>query len=164
MGDKVQLSWVHNWEGGKENKMSKDECESCHNQIRMNHLHIVDRGQNPLKLLNTLVMNLNTNIPALQGMAKNTHFPLHNNIGMSTSKSQTKSVTEFKTLDKVMCTKRGFIWSLVFITSFLHKQTNGVKLYFKWKSTWGKGKKYIYISEEKEIMCKPYLSLLNTSK
>jgi len=22
-----QLSWVHNWEGGRENKMSKDECE-----------------------------------------------------------------------------------------------------------------------------------------
>jgi hypothetical protein len=33
-----QLSWVHNWEGGKENKMSKDECESCYSQIRMNHL------------------------------------------------------------------------------------------------------------------------------
>jgi hypothetical protein len=33
-----QLSWVNNGEGGKENKMSKDECESCYNQIRMNHL------------------------------------------------------------------------------------------------------------------------------
>jgi hypothetical protein len=33
-----QLSWVHIWGGGRENKMSKDECESFYNQIRMNDL------------------------------------------------------------------------------------------------------------------------------
>jgi hypothetical protein len=33
-----QLNWVHNCEGGKENKMSRDECEFFYNQIRMNHL------------------------------------------------------------------------------------------------------------------------------
>jgi len=29
---------MHIWGGGKENKMSKDECESFYNQINMNHL------------------------------------------------------------------------------------------------------------------------------
>jgi hypothetical protein len=30
--------WVHISRGGTENKMSKDECESFYNQIKMNHL------------------------------------------------------------------------------------------------------------------------------
>jgi hypothetical protein len=33
-----QLGRVHIWEGGRENKMSKDECESFYNQTRMCHL------------------------------------------------------------------------------------------------------------------------------
>jgi hypothetical protein len=33
-----QLRWMHIWGGGKENKMSKDECELFYNQISMNHL------------------------------------------------------------------------------------------------------------------------------
>jgi hypothetical protein len=33
-----QLIWVHIWGGGRQNKMSKDDCESFYNQIRMNHL------------------------------------------------------------------------------------------------------------------------------
>jgi hypothetical protein len=33
-----KLGQVHIWGGGKENKLSKDECESFYNQIKMNHL------------------------------------------------------------------------------------------------------------------------------
>jgi hypothetical protein len=33
-----QLGWVHIWGDGRGNKISKDECESSYNQIRMNHL------------------------------------------------------------------------------------------------------------------------------
>jgi hypothetical protein len=33
-----QLGWVHIWEGGRKNKMSKNECEYFYNQIRMNNL------------------------------------------------------------------------------------------------------------------------------
>jgi hypothetical protein len=36
-----QLNWVHIWKGGKENKMSKDECKYFYNQIRMNHLTLL---------------------------------------------------------------------------------------------------------------------------
>jgi len=38
MGEKVTWGWVHIWEGGIENKLSKDECEFFYNQIRMNNL------------------------------------------------------------------------------------------------------------------------------
>jgi len=33
-----QVGWVHIWEGDRDNKMSKDECEFPYNQIKMNHL------------------------------------------------------------------------------------------------------------------------------
>jgi hypothetical protein len=60
-----QLGWVHIREGGRENKMSKDECEYFYNQIRMNHLHLVDRGQS---LQATMLYNDSQhNIPAFQG-------------------------------------------------------------------------------------------------
>jgi hypothetical protein len=42
-----QLSWAHSWEGGKENKMSKDECGSFYNQIRMNRLTKLIVGKIP---------------------------------------------------------------------------------------------------------------------
>jgi hypothetical protein len=38
---------AHFSEGDGENKMSKNECESFYNQIRMNHLTWFSRGQNP---------------------------------------------------------------------------------------------------------------------
>jgi hypothetical protein len=34
----VIWGWAHIWGGGRENKMSKDECETFYKQIRMNHL------------------------------------------------------------------------------------------------------------------------------
>jgi hypothetical protein len=34
----VTWGWVRISRGGRENKMSKDECESFYKQIRMNHL------------------------------------------------------------------------------------------------------------------------------
>jgi hypothetical protein len=32
IGDKVTWRWVHIWGGGRENKLSKDECEIFNNQ------------------------------------------------------------------------------------------------------------------------------------
>jgi hypothetical protein len=34
----VTWAWVHIWGGDRENKMSKDECESFYKQIKINHL------------------------------------------------------------------------------------------------------------------------------
>ncbi len=75
---------MHIWEGGRKNKMSKNECELFYNQS----FHLVDRGQNPLKLLYS-INDSHHNIHALQGRANKAttctkfwhiKFPTHDKI------------------------------------------------------------------------------------
>jgi hypothetical protein len=73
IGDKVTWGWVHIWGGGRENKMSKDKCESLYKKTRMNHLspRLVSRRQNPLKLSFYSIMILNTiSMPCKAGPTK----------------------------------------------------------------------------------------------
>ncbi len=60
IGDKVTWGWVHIWGGGKENKMTKERWMWIFLQSNSNESsHLVPRGQNPFKLLYS-VMILNT--------------------------------------------------------------------------------------------------------
>jgi hypothetical protein len=56
----VIWGWVHIWGGGRENKMSKNECETFYQQIRMNHLTWFLGGKIPWSYYLYSIMILNT--------------------------------------------------------------------------------------------------------
>jgi hypothetical protein len=64
-------------EGAEKIKGQKMNVSLFNKQIRMNHLTLVSRRQNPLKLLHSIMILNTTSLPYKAGPKKNTHTHTH---------------------------------------------------------------------------------------